>query len=381
MGDFIRYFWLSCLAVCIWLWHERVLAELCLYEDSSGKLFQVSGKASVPAQYQERARCIKEKVSSKKSEEESKSAPRQAAGTKQSIQQSSKQGVMISGANPGYLAAPSEIDLPGSIRKERIVTSLGPLEMRWPRKVELLFGRSPHRAVADAIHTASRFVKQNTFPPELRSATLEWEVVFLDQELPETQIPQHLITNCHPAWMVAPARIYVVAQRVAHGCNQPQSGKPVSANDAQLTQILLHEIGHVIEQVILSIKDDSTGAIARPSLHEAERGEGFATWFEIKSSDLSSVIPRGTVRKERIRLAKDSLVANPTGAFNGTSHDYSRAAATFLAIEKSRGIDGIMRVYKSLRANPVPFRKAVQDALRWDQKKLAAETERYITEN
>ena len=42
-----------------------------------------------------------------------------------------------------YMAQPEDVKLKGTVRKESISSSIGHIELRWPRKVELLFGRTP----------------------------------------------------------------------------------------------------------------------------------------------------------------------------------------------------------------------------------------------
>lgn len=337
--------------------------QLCWYEDQRGTISQVAGLEKVPPGFRSSAKCI-EKTNSQKMVADSPKRP----NSNTRAPQGRATQMMAPAQSSNYLADPDQVELPGLVRTESVVTSLGTLEMRWPRKVEKLFGRSPHRAVADAIHTASRFVKQKGFPANIQGLNLNWNVVFIDSELPETQIPTNLIQNCHPAWMVPPAKIYVVAQRVAGGCNAGHATTVVSVNDPMLTQILLHEIGHAIEAALLA---------KRPS-HEAERGEGFATWFEIRASDLSSVIRSGTVRAERLETAKRSVLSEPNRPFQGASEDYARSAAMFLAIEKSRGIAGLMRVYSELERNPNTFRDAVDAAIGWSPKELDSQAKNLI---
>ncbi len=259
-----------------------------------------------------------------------------------------------------YLANPEEIRLEGSVRKESMVTALGSVEMQWPRSVEKLFGRTPHRAVADAARSVSRALKKPGFPVELQRFDVEWKVVFMDANLPGAQVPSYLISNCHPAWMTPPGNIYVVAQRVASGCG----GKAPPAKsrvDAELAEVMAHEMGHAVEARLLQ------GRGGRDRM----RSEGFATWFESYASDFSSVIRSGAVLHEHMTLAKASYRSSPGRfSFEGSAQDYARASLYFHAIVDVKGVRGLMDVYKYIQQTNVPFFQAVEEVVDWDQNEL-----------
>ena len=215
--------------------------EICIYTDKSGTFKTAKSKASIPRKFRARAIC--------KDEKELKAA-------------ASRRGTQ--------LAAPEDIELKGNIRRERLNSSLGPIDLRWPRTAETLFGRTPLRAMADAARTVSKASRTSAFPSEIQGLNIEWKVVFMDADLPSTQIPAQLRNNCHPGWMTPPANIYIVAQRIAGNCGDQKTVKS-SVADSQLTETLVHEIAHVLEYHLLKKKPPSFNRM---------RSEGFATWFE-----------------------------------------------------------------------------------------------------
>ena len=266
-----------------------------------------------------------------------------------------------------YLAQPEEIKLSGNVRKENMASSIGRIELRWPRKVEILFGRTPQRAMADAARTASRALKSANFPTALQTLDMNWSVVFMDEDLPESQIPQTLISNCHPAWMTPPSNIYVVAQRVAAGCSAGKNpGTQVA--DSVLAQVLLHEIGHAVEYQLLG-KMQGTDRM---------RAEGFATWFERYASQYSTVISRGSVKEQHYALARKAFQEVPYFAFRGSASDYAQASMFFSAIETRRGVKGIIEVYETMTQDRLTFFPALKKRLYWDEKRLMQEVKRVL---
>lgn len=304
--------------------------EICIYADETGRIVQVNSAAQVPPQFRDRSRCFD------KSENQ-------------------------------YLAKPEEIKLSGNVRKEDMSSSIGRIQLRWPRKVELLFGRTPQRAMADAAMTASRALKASGFPADIQTLQMNWNVVFMDEDVPETQIPSNLVSNCHPAWMTPPANLYIVAQRVAAGCGGGSSpGSQVA--DSELAHILLHEIGHSVEFRMLG------GNQSRDRM----QSEGFASWFEAYASDYSSIIKKGSIKDNYFSLAKQAIAANPNFYFQGSAYDYARASMYFHAIASKKGVRGVSRVYEVLASENVSFFDAVKKAVQWDQKKLNEEVLRLL---
>lgn len=305
--------------------------EVCLYQDDQGKIQQVNSRERVPVSKRSQARCF-----------------------------SAKQHQ--------YLAAPQDIELKGTTRREDMVSSVGRIELRWPRKVETLFGRTPQRAMADAATSVSRALRSAGFPPKLQSLNLDWKVVFMDEEVPERQIPTYLVNNCHPAWMTPPSNIYVVAQRAAAGCGAGQTVRTSDA-DARLAHILIHEMGHAIEYQLLE------GAQSGDRM----RAEGFASWFEQFGADYSSVIPKGSVRALYASAGKASLRASPgVFHFSGSFEDYARAALYFRAIEERRGVRGVMDVYSLIRDEGLPLLSAIERRMSWDSARIQSEVGRLV---
>jgi hypothetical protein len=316
-GKTCRLFYLVFLLTWV-IFPVRGLAEdskeVCVYRASDGSIKQVNSKYDVPYEQRKLSKCFKEGQSS-------------------------------------YLAKPQDITLKGNLRHENIDTSLGRVNIRWPRKVEEFFGRSPLRAVTDASQTVARTLKTSAFPSFVQDLKLDWEIVFLDADLPSAQIPAKLVENCHPGWMTPPANIYIVAQRVAGLCGKQM--KLARIADSDLTETLLHEFGHAVEFYLLR---EVYGG-------NPLRAEGFATWFEIFSAKYSSVVAQGPLKNKTLRFAKKSVEINPSFYWTGDAYDYARASMYFDTLERKRGITGLMKVYKAMALNKVSFFDAINSEL------------------
>ncbi|MBX7144465.1 MAG: hypothetical protein K1X79_08460 [Oligoflexia bacterium] len=333
--------------------------DLCLYTDAAGALKQVTGRGSVPQAYQAQAHCIGEKRSAKNSQ------PRKI--WEDSAVQATPAPKLGEGSN--VLAAPEDIKLKGNIRREDMSSPLGRIELRWPRKVELLFGKVPLRAMQDAALAVSRALKTGGFPAPIQSLNLDWKVVFMDEEVPETQIPTYLVNNCHPAWMTPPANLYVVAQRVVAGCGGNSSQVSHQVADSQLAHILIHEMGHAIEAQILGpqMADDRM------------RAEGFASWFEAYGSDFSTVIQKGSVKRFYKSLALQSLQQSPDRFnFQGSANDYARASMYFHALAAKRGVRGVMDVYETMTSQRLNFFSGIKARMGWDSPELEAQVRKVV---
>ena len=266
------------------------------------------------------------------------------------------------------LHAPSKIELEGTVRRENMISALGDVSLRWPRKVESLFGSTPQRAVSDALLTTSRALRQSGFPAELRSAKISWQIVFMDEEVPETQVPSYLVDNCHPAWMTPPANIYVVAQRVVAGCDGAAPLKTRDA-DARLVRILLHEIGHALEARLLGRQMGQNRMLT----------EGFASWFEQYAADYSALLRDGSVRSSYQRIAKLHYQRFPGSfKFAGGAADYARASQYFWAVVDRKGVYSLMQVYDFMRSQQSDFFTAIDKKLYWNEEKLNSEVSRIL---
>ena len=310
----------------------------CIYIDGSGMLQQVNTAGDVPSQFRNTARCAK-------------------SGGSVNSQSSSRD----------FLAAPNEIQIEGNSRSEYINTALGRVQLRWPRRIESVFGRTPLRATTDAANTVSRALKRSAFPSKLQSLNLDWQVVFMDADLPETQIPTYLIQNCHPGWMTPPANIYIVAQRVAGVCSPGE--RPSRVADEMLTRVMVHEMGHAVEYYML----DGHGGGDRM------RAEGFATWFEQYASGFSSILNQRNIISEAKLRARNAIAASPTQfSFSGSGTDYARAAAFFSAIESRLGARAIADVYGTMVKDDLSFFPAIERSMGWNANRLNEEVLRYL---
>lgn len=306
--------------------------QICIFVDERGVIQQKGSIAAVPSQFKKAARCFAE-----------------------------------SSAVNNNLAAPADISLEGTVRRETISTPLGRIQLRWPRKVESLFGRTPERAVAEAAQAVRKALLRGGFPENLRNIDVPWDVVFLDETLPEKQIPTYLVTNCHPAWMTPPANLYIVSQRVVAGCTQSSSSVKRSVADSELAPILIHEMGHVLEHLLLGQADPG----------DRMRAEGFASWFEQYASDFSTVVQRGSMLSFYQTLARTSYDQSPeVFTFLGSAHDYARASMYFHAVVDRKGVSGLMDVYETMRASKSGFLPSITKVTGWSQKKIESEARR-----
>ena len=263
-----------------------------------------------------------------------------------------------------YLAPPDQIPIKGAQVADTLSTDLGKITLRGTRSVESLFGRTPNRAVIEASQTVYRVLRQPGWPSAATKSTSEWKIVFLDENLPEAQIPYSLISNCHPGWMTPPANIYIVAQRVAEGCS---GGTKLSSQDADagVMMVLIHEFGHAVEY-----------RLGTPGIDRSQ-SEGFATWFELHASGFSPLTRNSSARDLLEGMISRAAAGYTAGfAFNNTAQGYFTAASPFLAIQKARGIRGIAEVYEVLSREHLDFIGAVQKALGWKPSKLQDETRR-----
>lgn len=272
--------------------------------------------------------------------------------------------VICADSQPTKFVAPEEVKLEGAVRESSFVTDLGPMQVRWPRSVEQCLQKNPSRAVADAASAANRAIKTARFASEVKTSRSEWSMVFTDRKSAITQFPMALSLGGHPGFMVPPSNIYIIADYISPNCAAGEVG------DAVLTQVLLHEMGHVVEYLLLGDQQMSG---------DHQRAEGFAAWFEIYSSDFSSAIPRGQVREYYRGLAKLALKSGSRG-FSGSAQDYGRAAFDFVSIVDRRGISGLMEVYALMRNDRISFQEALNRKFRWTPAVLEKEAREMIGE-
>ena len=315
---------LSLLLVCS---NELRAETVCVYFDKYGRQQQSKNLQNVPKQFRDTASCF-EKIDT-------------SANTQ--------------------LAKPAEVDIGKSVRRETVSTSLGEIQLRWPRSVEPLFGRTPLRAMTEAASAVGRFLRAPGFGSSLNNPDIDWQVVFIDEKLPEKQIPAYLISNCHPGWMVPPANIYIVSQRIISGCGTQQLSGQVA--DAELMKVLLHEMGHAIEFELLNRRQNPSRALA----------EGFATWFEQEAAEYSPLVRGGESRQQNFAWAKESIRVSPDNfKFDGSAYSYARASLYFTAMQERGSIEKVNSVYQQY-ASGKDFSEAVNSVFGWDSKRFDSE--------
>jgi hypothetical protein len=270
-----------------------------------------------------------------------------------------------------FLARPSDVDIGKTVREEDINSELGRIKIRWPRSVETFFGRTPLRAMADAARTVKRAISKGSFPSELQKLNMPWQVVFMDADLPETQIPSYLVSNCHPGWMTPPSNIYIVGQRIAGGCSASARNRHGVA-DEELAEVLIHEIGHAVEFQLLKNSN---------AYGDRMRAEGFATWFETYAARSSSLLSPKKIEDRILSFAKASYRQQPnTFSFQGSAEDYSRASMIFKTLEERKGIAAVMQVYELVNNQKSSFAEAYQKVSGWDQKRLDEEAIKFLND-
>lgn len=297
-------------------------AELCIYAKEDGAVAQVRSRAEIPTKYRSTARCFE-------------AAPPIRP--------------------PPTMAAPQDIELSGATGRAQLATAIGQIDLRWPRAVTEIFGKTPERAVAEAAMAVSRALQSGEFGAVAQSMNQSWQVVFMDEKLPTAQIPSSLVSSCHPGWMTPPANIYIVAQRAAHACGGAVVTR--SEADARLATILVHEMGHAVEYQL----------IPRHFSGDKMRAEGFAAWFEQYAARYSTLLAAAQSQQLYRLLAQQSLALQPgEWIFQGTPQDYGRASMYFAAIVSRRGVAGLMDVYRHIGASHLEFLPAVDRAVGWD---------------
>lgn len=301
----------------------------CLFMDSSNFIRQVARLEDVPREYRSKAKCS--------SAREAEDAP---------------------------IAEPEDVQLTGSVRSSSFSTDLGKMEVRWQRKTEECFGKSPGKAVADAARTVNRALKSARFSAEAKRPARDWQIVFTDREAAVSQFPASISIGGHPGFMVPPSNIYIISDFIPGSC----SGSPVA--DSVLEQVLLHEMGHVIEHTLLE------GSKVAP---DRARSEGFASWFEQYSAEYARDIPKGAVTEYYDNLARQGLSGDGgVSAFDGSPQAYAVSGLRFRAIVDRKGVSGLMRVYAVMAEQNITFDAAVKETLHWNEGTMHREMARLV---
>ncbi len=269
------------------------------------------------------------------------------------------------------LVLPQNMELSGGERREELSSDIGDIDLRWERKIERFFVRTPERAVLEVARIVRRVLSSGVFPSSFSKFKLDWSIVFFDEHIPSGQIPLSILNGCHPGWMVGDgksAHIYIRAKALAAGCDG-QKNKDNSIAEAALIQVLLHEFGHGVEHVLVG---DSRGV-------DRLRAEGFATWFEQYASAYSSDLNQNEIVKRLKNLSQYKAEKGPElSHFDGSPYDYAYAAMIFLAVEERFGVRGLLDLYRVMQEKRVPFLTAIDERYRWDAPRIQSEVERII---
>jgi hypothetical protein len=264
-----------------------------------------------------------------------------------------------------FLAKPSDISIDTGERIEHLNTTLGKVTLRWPRSIEDNFKSLPNRAVMDAFDTVNRTIRsgglvpQHLIPPQIST----WDIVLIDDDLRSTEIPKDLRSkdNCHPGWMTAPSNIYIVTSRVVSRCSDTRFNK-VRA-DIELTRVLLHEMGHVVDFYLAEKKFGL----------ERSRSEGFASFFEQISADKSKIVPAGSVTAEYMEAAKFGISKGFwSEPFGGTFIDYAIHSTFFRAVYAQGALRKIFEIYKVYKSNTLSFKETLLQESYWTKEQLHA---------
>ncbi len=299
---------------------QAIAESSCLYIDQHGVVSQARSVSSVPSEYRGRAVC--------------------------------------KDTSPDEIADPHDLKLGSEARSATFGTDLGHVTMRWTRPIERCFSSPPSRAVGEAIKAVNRALKSGRFSADIKRAQREWSLAFTDKSTAFAQFPVALTLGQHPGFMIPPSQIYIITDFIAPNCTGAKVG------DELLAQVLLHEMGHVIEYLLLGESQ---------TLFDRERSEGFASWFEQYAAEYSQVIPSGSVKRYYDELARDAL-RNGAAGFQGTPADYARAALPFQAVVRKKGIVALMDVYRRIRDEHVDWTEAILKATGWNRATLERES-------
>ena len=292
--------------------------ESCVYADERGNILSAPALKDVPSRFRTKAACRT--------------------------------------SEPRVIPKAEDVELRGATRSASFSTPLGTMDVRWQRSVEKCFGRSPSRAISEAATAVNRALRTARFDESIARERRDWSLVFIDRASAVSQFPMALSLGGHPGFMVPPNQIYMVVDFISPHCD---------ANgdvDALLTQVLLHEMGHVLEFALL----DGAGG------NDRKRAEGFAAWFEGYSAKFSSTVPKGSVQ-ERYRSLIRSREGVGASAFDGSGEDYAIASLEFEAVVERKGISGLMSVYETMAREHISFYEALNKKYGWDQKDLQRE--------
>ena len=291
----------------------------CEYETRSGKRIVVDDYNLIPRIYRENAKCVN--------------------------------------LDENNLSAVKDINLKRDEANDVVYTSLGKVNLKWAKDVKGLLGKNPKRVISNAMNVVSKIISSTSFNQRLSNMNIDWNIVVMGKEIPNSQIPAYLITNCHPGWMVPPSDIYIAAHSVYKGCNGNSNNEDA---DSELEQVILHELGHAIEYKLLGNRN----------IRDQKRAEGFATWFAIYAAGYSSNLDKTKLLSYYKNLAKTAIDNSPNSFnFSGSAYDYARASMYFYKIEQKQGVAGIIRLYDEILSGK-NFLDAVANLLSTSEDKI-----------
>jgi hypothetical protein len=256
---------------------------------------------------------------------------------------------------PKEIPKTDDVKLKGLYRTASFGTDLGKMEVRWLRESERCFSKSPSRIVSEAATAVNRALKNARFATEVRNRRADWSFILIDQASAVSQFPKALSLGGHPGFMVPPDQIYIVVDFIAPQCD----GRP--ENDAKLLQVLLHEMGHVVDFALMNGVE--TGG-------DRKRTEGFASWFEGYASQYADEIPKGRVMEMYRDLGKAGAGIGALN-FQGSGEDYGVAAMEFDAVVRRKGVAGLMSLYATMREDRCTFYEAMRKRFGWDSGDLS----------
>jgi hypothetical protein len=263
---------------------------------------------------------------------------------------------------------PKDIQLNGLERRVSLASPIGRIELRWTRESERLFGKTPERATIEAASSVAKALKQSSFPGRVKSINLDWQIVFLSKDLKAGQVPDFLISNCHPGWMTAPANIYIASEQAAGSCGA-QGPSPGNIADKELAQVLIHEMGHAVEY-----------ALAPNAPRDRARSEGFATWFEVFAGRYSNLLDSASIlREQKLMASQRASIADQS--FQGGPGDYALASILFHLITEGRTVSDLNRVYELMASERISFLQALLKVSGWSNKLLEQKISSFLGVN
>ncbi|MFN5061741.1 MAG: hypothetical protein ACK5GN_02740 [Pseudomonadota bacterium] len=265
-------------------------------------------------------------------------------GSVHRLPRAARQRVVCQDKSIDDVAAPDALDVGRDTRTAEVNSDLGPIKVRWSRSIERCFATNPARLVSESAQAVNRALRNGRFTESLRYIRREWTIAFVDRNTAVGQFPLALTLGRHPGFMIPPNRIYLVTDYIAPDCADRE------VSDGVLLKVLLHEIGHVLEFILLG---------ERQGPPDRERAEGFAVWFEQYSADFTMGLPKGSVRAYYESLARS---ARPGQRFTPDPQGYAVSGMRFQKIVERKGIAGLMGVYEIIREQQLPFEVAVERA-------------------